>query len=84
MGKRAFVRVGMPMGVLKVAAAATQLWGAMTNTAQMLTLDKVNELTQQHINPILLASHRETHAATRALPSEATAPNWPNPMTRWM
>lgn len=48
LGKRAFVRVGVPMGVIKAAAAATQLWGAMTNTAQMLTLDKVNELTQQH------------------------------------
>jgi nucleoside-diphosphate-sugar epimerase len=48
MGKRAFVRFGMPMGVVKVAAAATQLWGRMTNTAQMLTLDKVNELTQPH------------------------------------
>jgi nucleoside-diphosphate-sugar epimerase len=48
MGRRALVRVGMPMGVVKMAAAATQLWGALTNTAQMLTLDKVNELTQQH------------------------------------
>ena len=48
LGKRAFVRVGMPMPVIKVAAAASQLWGALTNTAQMLTLDKVNELTQQH------------------------------------
>jgi nucleoside-diphosphate-sugar epimerase len=48
MGKRAFVRVGMPMGVIKVAAAATQLWGSLTGTAQMLTLDKVNELSQQH------------------------------------
>jgi nucleoside-diphosphate-sugar epimerase len=48
MGRRALVRVGMPMGVVKMAAAATQLWGAITNTAQMLTLDKVNELTQQH------------------------------------
>jgi nucleoside-diphosphate-sugar epimerase len=48
LGKKAFVRVGMPLGVLKAAAAATQLWGALTNTAQMLTLDKVNELTQQH------------------------------------
>src|SRR5216684_4173471 len=48
LGKRAFVRFGMPMGVVKLAAAATQLWGAVTNTAQMLTLDKVNELTQQH------------------------------------
>jgi len=48
LGKRALVRFGMPMGVVKVAAAATQLWGKMTNTAQMLTLDKVNELTQPH------------------------------------
>ena len=48
LGKRAFVRFGMPMGVVKVAAAATQLWGKMTNRAQMLTLDKVNELTQPH------------------------------------
>src|SRR5205814_3615755 len=48
LGRRAFVRFGMPMGALKVAAAATQLWGKVTNTAQMLTLDKVNELTQPH------------------------------------
>ena len=48
LGRRAFVRVGMPLGVVRVAAAATQLWGALTNTAQMLTLDKVNELTQPH------------------------------------
>ena len=48
LGRRAFVRFGMPMGVVKVAAAATQLWGKMTNTAQMLTLDKVNELKQRH------------------------------------
>jgi nucleoside-diphosphate-sugar epimerase len=48
LGRRAFVRFGMPLGVVKVAAAATQLWGRVTNTAQMLTLDKVNELTQPH------------------------------------
>jgi len=48
MGKRAFVRVGLPMGVIKLAAAATQAWGKVTNTAQMLTLDKVNELSQRH------------------------------------
>ena len=48
LGKRAFIRVGMPMGVVKMAAAATQLWGSLTGTAQMLTLDKVNELTQPH------------------------------------
>ncbi len=48
LGRRAFVRFGMPMGVVRVAAAATQLWGKVTNRAQMLTLDKVNELTQPH------------------------------------
>ena len=48
LGRRAFVRFGMPMGVVKMAAAATQLWGKVTNRAQMLTLDKVNELTQPH------------------------------------
>ena len=48
LGRRAFVRFGMPVGVVKAAAAATQLWGKLTNTAQMLTLDKVNELTQPH------------------------------------
>jgi len=48
LGRRAFVRFGMPVGVVKMAAVATQLWGKVTNTAQMLTLDKVNELTQPH------------------------------------
>ncbi len=48
MGKRAFVRFGMPLGVVKVAAAATQFWARVSGTAQMLTLDKVNELTQPH------------------------------------
>ena len=48
MGKRAFVRVGLPLGVVKAAAGASQLWGKLTNTAQMLTLDKVNELKQRH------------------------------------
>jgi nucleoside-diphosphate-sugar epimerase len=48
MGKRAFIRFGMPMAVVRVAAAATQAWGAVTNTAQMLTLDKARELSQHH------------------------------------
>jgi nucleoside-diphosphate-sugar epimerase len=48
MGKRAFVRVGLPMFVVQISAAFSQLWGKLTNTAQMLTLDKVNELKQQH------------------------------------
>jgi nucleoside-diphosphate-sugar epimerase len=48
MGKRAFVRVGLPMQLIQAAAAATQLWGKVTGTAQMLTLDKVKELKQRH------------------------------------
>jgi nucleoside-diphosphate-sugar epimerase len=48
LGTRAFVRLGLPLGVVRAAAAASQLYGKMTNTAQMLTLDKVNELRQKH------------------------------------
>ena len=48
LGKRAFLRFGLPLGVIQVAAAATQLWGRVTNTAQMLTLDKVKELKERH------------------------------------
>lgn len=48
LGRKAFVRVGLPLGVVRAAAAATQLYGKLTNTAQMLTLDKVNELRQKH------------------------------------
>jgi nucleoside-diphosphate-sugar epimerase len=48
LGKRAFVRKGMPMWTLRLTAAASQTWGKVTNTAQMLTLDKVKELEQRH------------------------------------
>jgi nucleoside-diphosphate-sugar epimerase len=48
MGKRAFFRAGVPMWTLKLVAGATQTWGKVSNTAQMLTLDKVNELQQKH------------------------------------
>ena len=48
LGKRALVRVGLPLAAVRVAAAATQAWGKITNTAQMLTLDKVNELKERH------------------------------------
>ena len=48
MGKRAFFRLGLPMPLVQVAAAASQLYGKVTRTAQMLTLDKVNELKQRH------------------------------------
>lgn len=48
LGRKAFLRVGLPLGVIRAAAAASQLYGKLTNTAQMLTLDKVNELRQRH------------------------------------
>ncbi|TMA29643.1 MAG: NAD-dependent epimerase/dehydratase family protein [Deltaproteobacteria bacterium] len=48
MGRRAFLRFDMPIPVVQVAAAATQVWGKLTGTAQMLTLDKVRELKQHH------------------------------------
>jgi nucleoside-diphosphate-sugar epimerase len=48
LGRRAVFRFGLPMPVVQAAAAATQLYGKLTRTAQMLTLDKVNELKQRH------------------------------------
>jgi nucleoside-diphosphate-sugar epimerase len=48
LGRRAFVRFGLPMSVVQAAAAGSQLWGKLTRTAQMLTLDKVKELRQRH------------------------------------
>jgi len=48
MGKRALLRFAMPLGVVRAAAVATQAWGAVSGTAQMLTLDKVRELSQRH------------------------------------
>src|SRR2546425_7907238 len=40
LGRRALVRFGMPIGGGEVAAAATQLWGKMTNTAPRPPPDK--------------------------------------------
>jgi nucleoside-diphosphate-sugar epimerase len=48
LGRRAFFRLGLPMPAVVVAAAASQLYGKVTRTAQMLTLDKLNELKQRH------------------------------------
>jgi nucleoside-diphosphate-sugar epimerase len=48
MGMRALVRFPLPLSIVKIAAVATEAFGAVTGTAQMLTLDKTNELAQQH------------------------------------
>src|SRR3989454_641331 len=44
LGRRALVRFGMPLGGVKGAAAATQLLGKMSNTAQKLPLHQGHEL----------------------------------------
>ena len=48
LGKRAFIRFGLPLGVMRAAAMATEAYGRMNNKAVMLTRDKINELEQKH------------------------------------
>jgi nucleoside-diphosphate-sugar epimerase len=48
LGKRALVRVGLPLGVMNVAALFSEAYGKMSNKAVMLTRDKLNELKQKH------------------------------------
>ncbi len=48
LGRRARLRTGVPPWTLRLAAAASQTWGAITGTPRMLTLDKVHELEQRH------------------------------------
>ena len=48
LGKRAFLRVGLPLGVLKLAALGSEAMGKARNQAVMLTRDKVNELKERH------------------------------------
>jgi nucleoside-diphosphate-sugar epimerase len=48
VGKRTFVRVGIPLRVVKGYAALSEAYGKMTNKAVMVTRDKYNELSQRH------------------------------------
>jgi nucleoside-diphosphate-sugar epimerase len=48
LGKKAFLRFGLPLGVLKAAAVFTEAFGKMQNKAVMLTRDKINELQEKH------------------------------------
>ena len=48
LGKRAFLRVNLPMPVLYLAALSTEVYGKLANKAVMLTRDKVNEIRQPH------------------------------------
>ena len=47
LGKKAF-RMKVPMGIVRLAAHATQLYGRARDRAVMLTPDKVNELGAPH------------------------------------
>jgi nucleoside-diphosphate-sugar epimerase len=48
LGKKALVRFGLPLGVLKAAAVFSEAFGKMQDKAVMLTRDKINELEQRH------------------------------------
>jgi nucleoside-diphosphate-sugar epimerase len=48
MAKRAFVRVGLPLGVLKLAAVGSEAMGKLRKQPVMLTRDKINELKERH------------------------------------
>jgi nucleoside-diphosphate-sugar epimerase len=44
LGKKAWMRVPMPQGLIRGVAALTEVYGRVTNQAVMLTRDKCNEL----------------------------------------
>ena len=48
LGKRALVRLNLPMPVVYMAAVSSELYGKLTNKAVMLTRDKMNEIRQPH------------------------------------
>jgi len=45
---RAWLRFPLPRGIIEVAALGSELYGRVSNTAVMLTRDKVNELFASH------------------------------------
>jgi nucleoside-diphosphate-sugar epimerase len=48
LGKRAKLRLNLPMPVIWLAAVSSELYGKVTNKAVMLTRDKMNEIRQPH------------------------------------
>jgi nucleoside-diphosphate-sugar epimerase len=48
LGKKAFVRINLPMPVVYLAALSSEIFGKVTNKAVMLTRDKMNEIRQPH------------------------------------
>lgn len=49
VGKRAWVRLPLPRGVVRTAALFSEMYGLATNKAVMLTRDKCNELFNQWV-----------------------------------
>lgn len=47
LGKKAWLRVPLPQGLVRGAAALTEVYGKVTNQAVMLTRDKCNELHEK-------------------------------------
>ncbi len=48
LGKKAFIRINLPMPVVYLAALSSEIFGKATNKAVMLTRDKMNEIRQPH------------------------------------
>ncbi len=48
LGKRALLRIGLPLKVVSAAAIASEIYGKLSKKAVMLTRDKINELKQPH------------------------------------
>jgi len=48
LGKKALLRLHLPMPFVWAAATASELFGRVTNKAVMLTRDKMNEIRQPH------------------------------------
>ncbi|HEY3237159.1 MAG TPA: NAD-dependent epimerase/dehydratase family protein [Polyangiaceae bacterium] len=49
LGRRAWIRIPLPRPVVRCAAAATELYGMLTNRAVIFTRDKCNELFNQWV-----------------------------------
>jgi nucleoside-diphosphate-sugar epimerase len=48
LGKKALLRVNLPLPILWMAAFSSEVYGKIANKAVMLTRDKVNEIRQPH------------------------------------
>ena len=59
VGKKALLRVGMPLGVIKAAASVVEAYGKATDKAVMLTREKANMLTY----PFWVCSSDDTKSA---------------------